>query len=154
MILLLESAGLHVIISLWNQTAGWIVTGLNVYFMIWLIGDYRALKARLIQITPTHLSIRVGVRWEAEIPINQIGQVELISTVRGTPEHNVLVAAILDQPKLCLKLKADVVVHGMYGIQKNVSEIWLGVDDAPKLYRELNNCINTNEIRAMEFSNS
>jgi hypothetical protein len=145
MILLLESAGLHVIVSLWNQTTGWVVTGLNFYLMIWLIGDYRALKTRLIQITPTHLSMRIGVRWEADIPINQIAQVELISTSRRISDNNMLVAAILDQPKLCLKLKNAVKVIGMYGIQKNVSEIWLGVDDASTLFRELNTHIDANE---------
>jgi len=136
-LLVVETIALHVLVSQWGATATWILTGLSIYAVIWLVGDYRAMVARPTRITPIRLSIRVGVRWEAEIPIDRIAEVGPMHPHRETRDRDTLVVALLGQPNLRLRLTEPVEVIGMYGIRRTVREIWLRVDEAERLCQEL-----------------
>ncbi len=137
MVLLVETVALHALVWLWSATAAWILTGLSLYAYIWLVGDYRAMTARPIRLTPTHLSMRMGVRWEAEIPLTQIASAEPLGAREEVPGSDTLVAALLGQPNLMVKLEEPVEVIGMYGWRRTVSGLRLRVDGAPELRAEI-----------------
>lgn len=137
LVLLVETVGFHLLVGLWSETARWILTGLSLCAVVWLVGDYRAMTARPVRLTPTHLALRVGLRWEADIPIDQIAQVDPVRSRPHGPNRQALVVALLGQPNLRLRLTRPVEVIGLYGIQKTVGEIWLRVDGAARLRDEL-----------------
>jgi hypothetical protein len=133
MALLTETIALHVLVAMWSNAAAWVLTGLSLYAALWLAGDYRAMVARPIQLTPTRLSLRVGLRWEADLPISVIEQVSLLKGQPGQPTRDTLVLGILGQPNLQLRLREPVEVTGLYGLRRTVRAVWLRVDAAPKL---------------------
>jgi hypothetical protein len=137
MVLLVETVALHVLVGRWSTGGAWILTSLSGYAVLWLVGDYRAIAARPTRLTPTRLQLRVGVRWEAEIPIGQILEVAPLRSRRERPGRDTLVAALLGQPNLRLRLEAPSEVIGMYGTVRRVREVWLRVDGAARLVEEL-----------------
>lgn len=139
MVLLVETVALHFLVSQWSGLAAWVLTGLSVYAGLWLAGDYRAMAARPIRLTATHLLLRIGLRWEAALPLSLIDAVALLKGPPAQPARDVLVAVVLGQPNLRLQLRTPVEVTGMYGLRRTVREIWLRVDGAPKLYAALHN---------------
>jgi hypothetical protein len=141
MVLFAETVPVHLIVSRWSSLAAWILTALSIYALIWLVGDYRAMVARPLRVTPTHLALHVGVRWEADIPLALIAQVDLLNRKSEPPKDNTLFAGLLGQSNLRLKLHDSIEVIGMYGLRKTVREIWLTVDDAEKLRKELRGAV-------------
>jgi len=133
MVLVAETIALHLLVSQWSRAGAWILTGLSLYALIWITGDYRAIVARPMLMAPTHLSMRLGIRWEADFPIDQISQSSLLEPHRETRTRDILVAALLGQPNLKVRLKEPVEVIGMYGLRRTVGELWLRVDDAETL---------------------
>lgn len=126
-----ESAAVHLLVGLWSATAAWILTGLSVWALVWLVGDFRAFGARPIRIGPARMGLRFGLRWEAVVPLADVAGVE---RVRGagpgtTPGEGVLVAAVLGRPNVLLRLSRPVEVTGLYGIRRTVRELRLRVDD-------------------------
>lgn len=141
MVLFVETVPMHLLVSLWSGLAAWILTGLSVYACVWLVGDYRAIVARPLRVTPTHIALRVGVRWEADIPLECIERADLLSRIRSAPQGRRLVAGLLGQANVSLKLKRPIEVIGMYGMRKTVDEIWLTVDEAELLCKELRSLV-------------
>jgi hypothetical protein len=81
--------------------------------------------------------LRIGLRWEADIPLNQIELVELITASQEVPGRAILIASLLGQPNLRLRIIKPMTIVGMYGIQKTAQEIWLTVDDNRQLIADL-----------------
>src|SRR5205814_1279247 len=75
-----ESIGMHLLVQIWSVKAAWIVTALDVYGALWLIGDYHALRLRPTYAKDGILHLRYGLRWNVEIPFDQIEAVGEIGT--------------------------------------------------------------------------
>lgn len=133
MALVAETIGLHFLVATWSRTAAWILTGLSVYAGIWLLGDFRAIVSRPILVGPSRLALRIGLRWEAEIPLDALDRVEAIGSAEKTARKDVLNAALLGEPNLRFLLREPVHVAGMYGLRRAVREIRLRVDEPERL---------------------
>jgi hypothetical protein len=138
LVILVETIALHLLVRLWSGTVAWALTGLSLYACLWLVGDYRGLVARRIRLTSTHLVLRMGLRWEAEIPRAFIVRVDRGSLMAGSPKRgDILVATLINQPNIRLELDRPVEVTGMYGLRRRVRQIWLRVDGAEDFLAQL-----------------
>jgi hypothetical protein len=130
---LVEIVALHLILMAHYPAWAWTATGLSIYGLIWVVGDFRAMVARPIQATATHLRLRVGIRWDADIAIDQIALVEANVTENQTLGRDVATLGMLGQRNLHISLKEPIEIIGMYGIRRRTKEIWLQVDRAGEL---------------------
>lgn len=133
LVILVETAAVHMLARQWSSTVAWILTGLSGYALVWLIGDYRAIVGRPIRVTATHLHMRLGVRWEADIPRPSIARAHLLRPNTDKPAGDTLVLAVLGQPNLSVELKEPVEVTGMYGFRRKVRNLWLCADEPASL---------------------
>jgi hypothetical protein len=139
MALIAETVAVHFLVRQWSPIAAWVLTGLSLYALLWLVGDTRALVSRPIRVTATHLRFRFGMRWEADIPLERIVEVRsLPASDDTTSREQRLTAVLLGEPNLRLRLKEPVEVLGLYGWRKRVVELRLRVDDAASLLAMLN----------------
>ncbi|NBB80155.1 MAG: hypothetical protein GVY36_12045, partial [Verrucomicrobia bacterium] len=74
--LVIELVGVHLLLHLWSPTVAWIHTALGLYGMLWLVGDYRAMRFRPIQLHGDVLYLRCGLRWSIRVPLASIASVE------------------------------------------------------------------------------
>lgn len=128
-----ETIPVHLLVSGWSPVAAWILTALSVYAGVWLVGDYRAIASRPLVVTATHLELRVGLRWEADISRESIAGIDAVSAADKGAPRGALLATLLGQPTVRIRLHEPVEVIGMYGIRRSTSEIWLTVDGAERL---------------------
>ncbi len=133
MALVVEAIALHLLVSRWSETAAWLLTGLSVYALIWIVGDGRAIVARPLYVSPTRLNIRLGLRWESDVPIAWIEQVERLPARPDRPGRDVLVAVLLGAPNVRIRFDRPVDLIGMYGMRRSVREVRLRVDDVERL---------------------
>jgi hypothetical protein len=129
-----EVVGMHLVVRLWSGTVAWLLSALGAYAVLWMAGDYQAVRLRPVVATRDALFVRVGLRWSVSISYTQIEQVQprgKESLSKRTPGY--LHAALLTDPQMVLVLRAPVRARGPYGIEKEVRRVGLAVDEADRL---------------------
>ena len=137
MLLVVETLAVHALASAWSASLAWVLTGLGVYTGVWLLGDFRALRARPIVVAPDTLELRLGLRWEARIARADIESVERLPRRTGPRPDDVRVVALLGQPNVELRLARPVELIGAYGLRRATRRLWLRVDDAERFVAAL-----------------
>ena len=135
MALIVETVAVHFLVRLHSPALAWVLTLLSLYTLLWLVGDYRALVARPIRVTASHLRFRYGLRWEADVPRDAVKDVELLPPPMGpTPkEKGRLVVALPGGANLKLQFERPMDFLGLYGWRKGVAELRVRVDEPEKL---------------------
>ena len=112
---------------------GWAIASLvlHVYTLLWLLGDLRAMQLRPITVSRDTLHLRIGLKWEADIPLSEIESVELTQKAEGRK------LAVLGSPNLVLRLRKPHDLHGLFGIQRTARTLSLQVDEPGALLRAI-----------------
>lgn len=126
-----ESLGIHLLLLHWSTRVAWIVTALDLYGILWLLGDYHALRLRPTTIEDGVLHLRYGLRWSAEIPLVNIDSLEPVAGSEWK-RKGVLNVAMLDEPKLLIRLRKPVVAYGLAGLTKTIDTIAILADEAER----------------------
>ncbi len=137
-VLALETAGMHLLIARWSGVAAWVLTALNAYALLWVVGECRATALRPTLIEPDALRIRVGLRCQATIPFR------LVERVDGAPWRSAatrpdgwLNFAGPGGPNVILSFREPIRVRRVYGLETSVRGLGLRLDDADRFIREL-----------------
>ena len=138
-LLVAESIGLHLLaMHWWGMKAAWIVTTLDVYGILWLLGDYHALRLRRTTIDADGLHLRYGLRWSIDVPADRIASIEIITADgQWKSRRDVLKVAILDDPKLLVTFTEPRAAHGIAGLRKKITAVAILPDDSERFEAEL-----------------
>jgi hypothetical protein len=136
-IVLVEGGALHLLLSVWNASVAWIVTALNLYALLWMLGFFHAVRLQPIVLDRTHLHLRTGFQWRAEIPLANIAEVRRVTSADKRAAGYLNVAAF-GEPRLVLRLREPVTIAGLFGRARGASVIGITVDDEKELVAELN----------------
>ncbi len=133
-----EMAAAHLVIGHWHPRAAWVLTGLSVYSLLWLLAHGQAVRRRPVLLTATTLVVRAGFVWRAAIPRAQLLAIKRITDV-PTPAPGLLNAArlLLTPPNLVLTFAEPQPVHGLYGLRRTVRRLAIYVDEPAALMRQL-----------------
>jgi hypothetical protein len=124
-----EAIALHFLFRRWGPLAPMLSGAVHLYMVLWLVGDLRALMLRPIRIEDGTLLLRIGLRWEADIPMRLVAAVE-----RG-PAAQGLRLGVLGSPNLVVKLRSPHQLHGPFGTRKTSDTLLLQVDDPDALQK-------------------
>ena len=127
----IELVPVHWLLGLWSETAAWIVTGLSIYGLVWLVGDYRAIVLGPSRLADGKFLFRLGLRWRADILLEQIRSCQKLSAadkeaLKG--RKDVLRATLLGEPSHLIELEAPIDCDGPYGLRRQTSLIALSLD--------------------------
>ncbi|MDX1661026.1 MAG: hypothetical protein R3326_04475 [Gemmatimonadota bacterium] len=119
-----EAVAVHFLLAIWTPTGAWVATALSVYGALWLVGDYRAIRARPSVVGPDRLHLRLGLRWEVEVPVDAIESVE------SGLDDDADVRMVLPAAKgVTLTLSRPVEAVGPYGMRRRVETVSIGLDE-------------------------
>jgi hypothetical protein len=124
-----ESAGMHLLLRIWSHTAAWIWLSMDVWAIVWLTGDYHALRLRRSSVDEDGLHIRYGMRWSVSVPLDLIESIEAVHEEKQWKQPGVLKMAILEEPRWRITLREPVTANGISGIRKTIRSIALLPDD-------------------------
>ncbi len=136
-----EGLAVHFFIARWSVRAAWLLSALTAYGLVWLIGDYRAMARRTIDLEGDLLRIRLGLRWTVDLPVERIAAVERRPTPPARKSPGYLRVTPLDAPDLLLRLESPVTVHGPFGIRKVADRIGLAADEPDRLATQLERAV-------------
>jgi hypothetical protein len=125
----IESVCAHLVIQIWSVKAAWIITALDIYGVLWLLGDYHALRLRPTRIEGNTLHLSYGLRWRAEIPLDAIASVETVRTESDWKRKGILKMAMLDDPRVIVRFTTPQTAHGLAGLTRTVEAVAILPDD-------------------------
>ncbi len=126
-----ETAALHFLVARWSERWAWVATGLGVYSMIWLVGDFRAVVLRPTYLGGGALVARVGLRWRSTIPLDLIETICVGTSARG--HQGAARLSPLGAANLHLHLQESVELKGLFGRSKRSALVGLRVDEPEAL---------------------
>lgn len=132
-----EGLGVHLFLRDRSLAAAWAFTALDLYSIVWLFGDYQAMRLRPILASPGRLRLRWGLRWNAELALESITRIERLSpgdSPRRRPRT--LRIAALEEPQYRIILAERIAARGVFGIRKSISAVDLHVDE-PAIFESL-----------------
>ena len=136
-----EAIPLHFLLPRpWN----WIMTSLHGYSLLWLLGDLQALRLRPTTVEGGMLKLRVGMRWEAAIPLATIASVE--RPVAAPDRAAVFHASVIGSPNLVLRFTRPQVMRGLLGIERRCDALALCADEPEALARAIQPATGTSSI--------
>ncbi|UXI70025.1 hypothetical protein [Tahibacter amnicola] len=118
----------HLLVSLWSSLAAWIFTGLSLYSLAFLFAHYRATQRCPISLDDRQLYLRYGM-FLSEQAI-ALSQIESITLHRGpvTRDSTQLRLCESGDPNVCIRLRSPQAVAGLFGRERQIEIIYLGVD--------------------------
>lgn len=129
-----EVAAVHVVVSRWSTTLAWVFTALGLYGALWLLGDWKACRARPLVLEGGTLSIRFGLRWKVDVPVDRIASVRVASgpglATESAPD---LRLALPGAELVVLELDRPVTAVGIYGLRREARTLALGLDEPRRL---------------------
>jgi hypothetical protein len=129
MMIVFEGIGMHFLLGRWSTKAAWDWTALDLWAIVWFLGDYHALRLRHSTLDDGALTLRYGLRWSIAIPLDEIASVEAIQNEREWKRRGVLKVAMLEEPRWLVTLKTPRVANGLAGIRRTVDALALLPDD-------------------------
>ena len=132
-----ECVGVHLLVQQWSAKVAWTLTALDLYGVLWLIGDYRALRLRPTLIRPGGIELRYGRRLRATIPRDNIAAVENISDETQWKKKGTIKLALLEAPKYLIRLRQPVIAESVAGIKRKIDAVAILPDDPAAFERAL-----------------
>jgi hypothetical protein len=132
LLIAVEGVAVHLLVQRWSAPVAWLITAMDVWGAIWLLGDYQAFRLRPLVVTNDTIELRFGFRWSAMIPRDLIAAIEPLSgneAERLRRSRRYLRLSLLDEPSYAIRLRKPVRIDGVAGLRRIVTCIGIGPDD-------------------------
>lgn len=124
----IELVAVHLLLMQWAPAAALWVTLLSAYGCLLLLTVIHTTRARPSYLTADALHLRLDVRWQVAIPRDHLASVTPIND--RLPRHpGLLNAALLTAPNVLITFNRPIVVQGLYGVTRTVTQITLCIDE-------------------------
>jgi len=140
-IIMLETVGLHFLLSIWSDVVAWITTAINGYAIVYLIAFKNSFRFLPILLDDNRLQIRLGLQCDINIPLHSIESIETAKEFGigdKVPKDVYMAYLRFDTPQYQIRLKEPVEVKGSFGISKSYSVIIFRVDEMQPFISQLN----------------
>lgn len=131
-----ETIALHFWLSSYNETLAWVLTAISIYSVFFLFGDRNSIRHRPISVNENGLQLNIGIRWNTEIPFDQIEKIELREGDETAEKFANL--ATFGYGNVMLILKDKMTLQGIYGIKKTTDRIALSIDEKDLFVQKIN----------------
>ena len=129
-VVLIETTVVHILLAKVSHTAAWILTILSIYTGFQVLGFVKSFSHRPIIIDKKQLKLRYGLLAEADIPLDNIDHVEVLSWKSELEDDVTSFSPLgdLDGHNLLLHLTSSQSIAGFYGKTKMAQKLAIHVD--------------------------
>lgn len=133
---LIELFAVHLLLHEWNPTVTWILSIVSAYGVLQIFGLMKAVPRTPIQLTTTHLILRMGVFQETKIPLEKIERLEFTFADYDKEDKDLQKIGLFDHNSI-LHLNSTAKLHGLFGSTKNYTRLAFSIDDKEKFKQAL-----------------
>ncbi|MCP4438297.1 MAG: hypothetical protein GY810_05070 [Aureispira sp.] len=125
---IVEIFSMHLLLVRWSMLAAWILSFFSLYGLIFLLADINAMRKRKTYIANDQLHVHIGLRWNVNIPLYLIKDIQIEPTIPSDAPKSLLQAQSIGSPNVLLQLSKTLTADGYYGFQKKFDQISLSID--------------------------
>lgn len=135
-LVIVETGGVHLVISIWTQTGAWVFTAISAYTILWLVGHFHATRLQPIVVDDRYVHLRTGLIWRTQMSLSNI--VEVRKRMQGDAEIGGYVnVAIMGSPDIVVVLQEAVEIEGLFARKRKANLVGIGVDEPDGLLEDL-----------------
>lgn len=128
-LLVLEGVLFHIVLAQWSHLVAWLFTIGNVYLILLLIADFRAMVLNPIAVSKHAIKLQYGLQMSCEPKLDNIESISTIKFEKLTNEQlKTSLAPLATEANVLLTLKEPIVATALFGSQKSVRHIYLFLD--------------------------
>jgi len=129
MVIVIETAALHLVLSRWHLWLAWALTAASAASLVWLVRDDRAFAKLPVELDDEALTLRSGRRFAVRVPRTQVAEVRQL-TWRDVPKRGpgYLKGSGFTQPNVAVRFTEPLAVK-IFGVAKLVRTVGLRLDD-------------------------
>jgi len=133
----MEILVVHLVVSAYSTEAAWVLTAVEFYGVIWVLGLVRSVADLPIVLGTDGLHVRFSVIYDLYVPFSNLESIQL-TDLHGIDRRrrNYLSCAFASSPDCVLRLRSPQPARLPYGMRRSVDEIGLMVDE-PRAFLEL-----------------
>jgi hypothetical protein len=135
-LVVVETGGVHLVITIWTQTGAWIFTAISAYTILWLVGHFHAARLQPVVVDDMFINVRTGLIWRVQIPLSDIGRIR--KRIGSDSEADGYVnVAMMGAPDIVVALSKACTVEGFFGRKREATLIGIGLDDPEALLADV-----------------
>ncbi|MGP4076072.1 hypothetical protein [Halobacillus sp. K22] len=142
-VMVIEIIAVHVLLMQYSHTAAWIATGLDAYALLFLIGDYQAIRKAPVHVGRQSLYLQKGLRFHISIPFEIIEQIRpCIHSAKECSSDKAALNMTLagfepSQPQYVLELAQPLEANLYFGLKRKICRVYITVDEPHAFIKEL-----------------
>ncbi len=74
-LVVVEVGLLHLVVSIWTQAGAWILTSINIYTLLWMVGHFQAARLQPVIVDDNYIYLRTGLIWRSQTPLSKIADI-------------------------------------------------------------------------------
>lgn len=125
----IELVVVHFLVSLWSETAAFILLALSLAGVLWLIALLKSFRIMPVLLDEDGLRVRSGAVVDAWIPRAAIAGPVACFDADTLKKKSTLNTAILSSPNICLTLSRPVEVPTFFGGKKSIERIAMRLEE-------------------------
>lgn len=132
----LEIVAVHFLVAQFSQLFAWILTGLDVYALLFIISDYQAIRLSPVVLDSKGIHFQKGIRQYGFISWNVVNEVnENTKTTKEIDQERKSITLALhglekEQIPYVIKLDEPIEIRQIFGFKKTIQSIYVKMDDA------------------------
>ncbi|SFK36586.1 hypothetical protein SAMN04487936_11253 [Halobacillus dabanensis] len=139
--MLIEIIAVHVMLLQYSHTIAWIATILDVYALVFLIGDYQAIRKSPVVIQNNLIHLQKGLRFHISVPLEKVEEIRRFQgeTLLEDRYSFALVLAGFEKqpPQFEVLLNEGIEGRRLFGFKREVRRIYLTVDEPERFLQKV-----------------
>jgi hypothetical protein len=140
--MLIEIIAVHVMFMQYSHTIAWIATILDLYALVFLIGDYQAIRKSPVVIQNNCIHLQKGLRFHLTVPLEKVEEIHRFEGEKlpESRESFTLTLAGFEKlpPQFEIRLSEAVEGRRVFGLKRDVRRIFLIVDEPERFLQKVN----------------
>ena len=135
-LIIVETVGVHLVISIWTQPGAWIFTGISAYTLLWMVGHYHASRLQPVIVDEQNIYLRTGLIWRGQMSLSNISEVRNAMNADRLADGYVNVS-LLGDPDVVIVLRDPEVLEGLFARKKEVTILGIALDEPEALVEDV-----------------
>ncbi len=135
-LVIVETFGLHLVISIWTPTGAWVFTAVSIYTLLWMIGHIHASRLQPVIVDDQYIYLRTGLVWRGQIALSNVSEVRKVTRADRQADGFVNVS-LLGDPDVVIVLRDPELLEGLFARKKEAMILGIALDDPEAIVEDV-----------------
>ena len=135
-LVIVETFGLHLVISIWTRTGAWAFTAISIYTLLWMIGHIHASRLQPVIVDDQYIYFRTGLVWRGQIALSNVSEVRKVTRADRQADGFVNVS-LLGDPDVVIILREPEMLESLFARKKEARLLGIALDNPEAIVEDV-----------------